>query len=98
MTDAPTLAVLPSLPLDERRDLPDTAAIYFVLVGDTVLYIGQQCWRQSRMLTAYPKSGRDGNGAVTSGTRRPPPTSMESPGRQSTLHARTRHPAHLLFG
>ncbi len=51
MTDAPTLAVLPSLPLDERRDLPDTAAIYFVLVGDTVLYIGQQCWRQSRMLS-----------------------------------------------
>jgi len=33
--------VLPSLPLDERRGLPDTAAIYFVLAGDTVLYIGQ---------------------------------------------------------
>jgi len=33
--------VLPSLPLDERRGLPDTAAIYFVLAGDTVLYVGQ---------------------------------------------------------
>jgi len=27
---------LPSLPLSERRGLPDTAAIYFVLAGDTV--------------------------------------------------------------
>ncbi len=26
---------LPSLPLDERRDLPDTAVIYAVLAGDT---------------------------------------------------------------
>jgi len=32
---------LPSLPLDERGALPDTAAIYVVLAGDTVLYIGQ---------------------------------------------------------
>jgi len=35
------LATLPSLPLDERRDLPDETAIYFVLAGDTMLYIGQ---------------------------------------------------------
>jgi len=35
------LAALPSLPLDERRDLPDETAIYFVLAGDIVLYIGQ---------------------------------------------------------
>jgi len=35
------LAELPSLPLEGRRELPDTAAIYFVLAGDTVLYIGQ---------------------------------------------------------
>ncbi len=34
-------AALPSLPLDERAALPDTPAIYFVLAGDTVLYIGQ---------------------------------------------------------
>ncbi len=27
---------LPSLPLDERRELPDVAAIYFVLADDTV--------------------------------------------------------------
>ncbi len=41
MTDAPALTMLPSLPLDERRDLPDTAAIDGVLAGDTVLSIGQ---------------------------------------------------------
>jgi len=47
MTDAPPLAVLPSLPLEERRDLPDTAAIYVVMAGDTVLYVGQSVsWRQ----------------------------------------------------
>jgi len=40
-TSAITPAALPSLPLDERRALPDTAAIYFVLAGDVVLYIGQ---------------------------------------------------------
>jgi len=32
---------LPSLPLDARRELPATPAIYFVLAGDTVLYVGQ---------------------------------------------------------
>jgi len=36
-----TLSALPSLSLDERVYLPDTAAIYFVMAGDTVLYIGQ---------------------------------------------------------
>jgi len=36
-----TPSALPSLPLDERYDLPDTAAIYFVLADNTVLYIGQ---------------------------------------------------------
>jgi len=41
MTTVPPLALLPSLPLNERRDLPDTAAIYFVLAGDSVLYVGQ---------------------------------------------------------
>jgi len=30
---------LSSLPLDERRDLPDTAVICLVLAGGTVLYI-----------------------------------------------------------
>ncbi len=34
-------AALPSLPLEERKALPDTAAVYFVLAGDTMLYIGQ---------------------------------------------------------
>ncbi len=41
MTTTIGLVALPSLPLDERRDLPDTAAIYFVLAGDAVLYVGQ---------------------------------------------------------
>lgn len=31
---------LPSLALNDRRDLPDTAAIYVVMACDTVLYIG----------------------------------------------------------
>jgi hypothetical protein len=35
MTAAPSLTELPSLPLDERKNLPDTAAISFVLAGDT---------------------------------------------------------------
>ncbi len=30
-----TPSELPSLPLDKRSALPDTAAIYFVLAGDT---------------------------------------------------------------
>jgi hypothetical protein len=37
----PAVLSLPSLPLDERRDLPDTAGIYFVMAGDTVLYVDQ---------------------------------------------------------
>lgn len=36
-----TLPELPSVPLDERKALPDAAVIYFVLAGDTVPYIGQ---------------------------------------------------------
>ncbi len=38
-TIAPT--TLPALPLDDRRNLPDAPAIYFVMSGDTVLYVGQ---------------------------------------------------------
>lgn len=43
MTGPPSItpATLPSLPLDQRKDLPDTAALYFVLTGETVLYIGK---------------------------------------------------------
>ncbi len=41
MTSTVVVADLPSVPLDERRELPDTSAIYFVLAGDTVLYVGQ---------------------------------------------------------
>src|SRR5215831_9532432 len=41
------VGVLPTLPLAERGDLPDTPAIYFVLTGDTVLYVGKAgCLRQ----------------------------------------------------
>ena len=36
-----TPTALPAVALDERSDLPTHAAIYFVLAGDTVLYIGQ---------------------------------------------------------
>ncbi len=35
LTVAPS--ALPSLPLAERADLPDAAAIYFVLAGDRLL-------------------------------------------------------------
>ncbi len=35
------LTTLPSVTLDVRRGLPDTSAVYFVLAGDTVLYVGQ---------------------------------------------------------
>lgn len=38
---AMALVELPSLPIEDRRELPDAAAIYFVMTGDTVLYIGQ---------------------------------------------------------
>jgi len=41
------IATLPTLPLNERRSLPDTAGIYFVMAGDTVLYVDQSVsWRQ----------------------------------------------------
>ncbi len=39
---------LSSLPLDARRELPDTPAIYFVLAGDTVLYGGQSVLLRQR--------------------------------------------------
>lgn len=32
---------LPSLPLSERKQLPSCSAIYFVMQGDHILYIGQ---------------------------------------------------------
>jgi len=35
-----TPAEFPSLPLDDHRNLPNVAAIYFVRACDTVLYIG----------------------------------------------------------
>ncbi len=47
------LPALPSLPLDERGDLPDTAAIYFVLAGDAVLYIGQSVSLRQRWLAHH---------------------------------------------
>jgi len=45
--------VLPSLPPDERRGLPNTAAIYFVLAGDTVLYVGQSRALRQRWLAHH---------------------------------------------
>ncbi|BAZ19085.1 XRE family transcriptional regulator (plasmid) [Calothrix sp. NIES-4071] len=32
---------LPTIPISERHNLPDCPAIYFVMQGDTILYIGQ---------------------------------------------------------
>jgi excinuclease UvrABC nuclease subunit len=32
---------LPSLPLSEQKHLPSCSAIYFVMQGDRVLYIGK---------------------------------------------------------
>ena len=46
-------ADLPSLPLDERAALPGTPAIYFVLAGDTVLYIGQSVNMRQRWLAHH---------------------------------------------
>ncbi len=37
--DTITPGGVPSLPLDEGRDLPDTAAVYVIIAGDTVLYM-----------------------------------------------------------
>ena len=48
-----TPSALPSLPLNERRDLPDTAAIYFVLTGTAVLYIGQSVSLWQRWLAHH---------------------------------------------
>ncbi len=49
----PDVLSLPSLSLDDRRDLPDTAAIYVVLAGNTVLYIGQSVSLQQRWLAHH---------------------------------------------
>ncbi len=51
--DVIDLIALPSLALDERRDLPDMAAIYFVLAGDTVLYVGQSISLQQRWVAHH---------------------------------------------
>jgi len=36
MSSSIVLSDLPALPIEDRRDLPGTAAIYFVLADDTV--------------------------------------------------------------
>lgn len=43
---------LPSLPLSERKQLPSCSAIYFVMQGDCVLYIGQTI-NLAQRLTAH---------------------------------------------
>jgi len=53
MTASLVLADLPSLPLDERKALPDAPAIYLVLAGDTVLYIGQSVNVRQRWLAHH---------------------------------------------
>jgi len=46
-------AALPSLPLAERAALPNTPAIYFVLAGDTVLYVGKATNLRQRWLAHH---------------------------------------------
>lgn len=46
-------ADLPAIPLAERAALPDTPAIYFVLAGDTVLYVGQSVNVRQRWLAHH---------------------------------------------
>jgi len=54
------LHTLPSLPLDQRNTLPDTAGVYFVISpDDTVLYIGQttslhQRWANHHRIVDIP--------------------------------------------
>jgi hypothetical protein len=55
-------AALPSVPLDERGDLPMHAGIYFMLAGDTVLYIGRagslyRRWRVHHRLKQFNAHG-----------------------------------------
>lgn len=44
---------LPSLPLQERRSLPNCPAIYFVLEGDCVLYVGRSINLAQRWLSHH---------------------------------------------
>ncbi len=51
---------LPSLPLSERKHLPSCPAIYFVMQGDHILYIGQttnlaQRWATHNRLKQFAK-------------------------------------------
>ena len=57
-----TPTALPAVALDERSDLPTHAAIYFVLPGNTVLYIGQagslpQRWAAHHRLQQFNEYG-----------------------------------------
>jgi len=57
-----TPSELPSVALDERRSLPNTAGIYFVLAGDTVLYIGRaaslaQRWHAHHRIAQFNEYG-----------------------------------------
>lgn len=44
---------LPSLPLADRKQLPDYGAVYFVLERDAVLYIGKTRNLQQRWATHH---------------------------------------------
>lgn len=51
---------LPSLPLSERKQLPSCSAIYFVMQGDRILYIGKtvnlaQRWATHNRLKQFVK-------------------------------------------
>jgi hypothetical protein len=55
---------LPSLPLAERRNLPDCPAIYLVLEGTSVLYIGRTEDLQQRWVAHHRYSQLKNNGSA----------------------------------
>ena len=55
---------LPSLPLTDRRQLPNCAAVYLVLEGETVIYVGQSTslilrWQQHNKLKQLKSRGTE---------------------------------------
>ncbi len=58
------ITYLPSLTLTDRRPLPSCAAVYLVIDGDVVIYIGQSTnlilrWRRHHKLNQINSRGTD---------------------------------------
>jgi len=58
--DAIDVLALPHVSLHRRSDLPPVAAVYFVLQGDTILYIGRATCLQQRWMAHHQMSGVSG--------------------------------------